>query len=93
MGGSSESFSISSTARALANLLMFYTVGLALLLLYMALLALGTRGILGLSSPGRELFLAAYGALLTLAWLYAWWASIKTMRRALFKRLSGEASF
>lgn len=83
-----DAIDIRNIAEILRNLFLVYLTGLAILLVYMVALALGVRGLLGLGSPAREILMAIYGLLLTIAWLYGWWRVIRAIRRILIA-LSG----
>jgi len=77
-----------SVASSLGSLLAVYAAGLAILIAYIALLGLGIRLLLEWG-PGREAVMAIYGVALTAAWLYAWWAVIKGLRRVFISRSQG----
>ncbi len=68
---------------SLRNLLAIYISGLAILIIYIVLLSYGTRLLLELQSPLREIALGGYGVILTAAWLYSWWRAIKAIRNRL----------
>lgn len=80
------SIDVRNIAEILRNLFLVFLSGLAILLVYIVVLALGVKGLLGLGSPAREILMTLYGLLLTIAWLYGWWRVIRAIRRILIAR-------
>jgi len=78
-----------SVASSLTGLLAVYATGLAMLIIYIALLGSGVKALLEWNAPVKETMMAIYGAVLTAAWLYAWWIAIKRLRRILISRSLG----